>query len=119
MIVHPIWFYLIGVSDGIKTMASFILTGTIVITLICIVISMIEECGINKKFLKAIAISFILSALVLAFTPNESTCYKMLAASLLTTDNLTSAETEGKEVVDYIVDIANQLLKEDDNKENK
>lgn len=119
MIVHPIWIYLIGVSDGIRTMASLILTGTIVITIICIVTSMIEVCGINKKFLKAIAISFILSVLVLAFTPNESTCYKMLAASLLTTDNLTSAETEGKEVVDYIVDIANQLLKEDDNEENK
>lgn len=118
MIVHPIWIYLIGVSDGIKTIASFILAGAIVITFIYIVASIIEA-YINKKFLKTMIISCVLSALVLAFTPNESTCYKMLAASLLTTDNLTSAETEGKEVVDYIVDIANQLLKEDDNEENK
>lgn len=119
MIVHPIWIYLIGVSDGIKTMASFILAGAIVITFIYIVTSIVEAYVINKKFLKAMIISCVLSALALTFTPNESTCYKMLAASLLTTDNLTSAKTVGKEVVDYIVDIANQLLKEDNNEENK
>lgn len=119
MIVHPIWIYLIGVSDGIKTMATFILAGVILITVVYVTASIIENCDIDMKFLKTMVISCVLSTLVLTFTPSESTCYKMLAASLLTTDNLTAAKDAGKEVVDYIIDIANQLLKEDDNEENK
>ena len=54
-------------------------------------------------------IPLIICIVVLILTPSKETCYKMLIASQVTTENIESAKETVKEVADYIVESAKEI----------
>ena len=119
-IINPFLFYLMGISEGAKNFFdgfgfTFTLFGGVII-----VLSILwkpdsnDECELRYysnvcKFKKLFIIG-IISMIINLFIPTQETCYQMLAASLVTSNNLTIAKDTAENVVDYIVESVDKLL---------
>lgn len=95
----------------------FAIAGCIVFTgFICCVDVYIEEAF--NAFKKPVII-FLLIGTLGVFIPSENTCYKMLAASLITPDNIEVVKDGTQELVNYIIDVADQITDDDDDDKDK
>lgn len=114
-IINPLFFYFISVTDVLRFL---LLIGGFGVVVICIFVGFIccvdydvEE--ILKFFKKPIMIGLIVGTIGI-FVPSENTCYKMLTASLITPDNIEVVKDGTQELVDYIIDVADQITEDDD-----
>lgn len=103
MIINPIWFYLMGVSEYLGMF--LIVFGVISLIsgfTVALVASILEFKidGIFKKFFIIGGIVTFLGCLM----PSKETCYQMLIASVITKDNIEFTVETSKEVVDYIIE---------------
>lgn len=116
MIINPIWFYLADVAVSLgETLFGFATVGTM--TIIIIFVCYFLGADVSEKLLKttkklipACAIFFIIASLI----PAKETCYQMMAASLVTKENIKYVGETGREIVDYIVDSIDTLLEENE-----
>ena len=116
MIINPWLFYLIGVCDSLITFFMFlgvILLLTCVISIIVLTSTYVGNED-EKKYIKnsvkgAIVGTFFL--LISILIPPKEVSYQMLAASLITKDNIEYVTETGKDIVDYIIESANIILK--------
>lgn len=119
-IINPIFFYFIsvtGVLRNIMLIGSFAIAGCIVFAgFICCVDVDIEEAF--NAFKKPVIIFLLIGTLGI-FIPSENTCYKMLAASLITPDNIEVVKDGTQELVNYIIDVADQITDDDDDDKDK
>lgn len=122
-IINPIYFYLISVCGDLKL--AFMLAGFIgvIVATICIIIFITmkdqalnyedEECA-NKRL--KISIKCFIAGSIMCFVscliPSEDTCYKIMAASIVTPDNITAVGNSAQDVTDYIIDTINKISKE-------
>ena len=108
-IINPMWFYLIGVAEGIQ---AFFLTigimGVIIIGIISLIFTI--ETDEMPKFCKPIGILCAIMIFIGTLIPNQKTCYSMAIASVATTENLEYAAEAGKNVIDYITEKAIELI---------
>ena len=116
-IINPMWFYLIDIMESADNLF-FILS--VLSTLAAIVMFMgimTEEDPKTTpgifKLTKKIFIICITSIFLSILTPTSDTCYKMMAASVVTPDNITAVGETATDIVDYIVESVDTLLKED------
>lgn len=109
-IVNPWLFYLADVSNSIK--AATLTAGCIMI----VVFIIITFCGEDEtiKRTRVYIITGGVMVFVGLFFPKEETCYKMMAASLVTPENLQTVKGETQNVVNYIVEAVDQLLDNDE-----
>ena len=107
-IINPIWFYLIGVAEGIQafflTMGRMGMIVTVLIALVCAVEAEVPT------FCKPIVILCAIMIFIGSLIPNQKTCYSMAIASVATTENLEYASAAGKNVIDYITEKAIELI---------
>lgn len=119
-IINPIFFYFIsvtGVLRNIMLIGGFAIAGCIVFAgFICCIDVDIEE--VFNTFKKPVII-FLLIGTLGVFIPSENTCYKMLAASLITPDNIEVVKDGTQELVNYIIDVADQITDDDDDDKDK
>ena len=111
-IISPIWFYLIHVSNMIHVLSIFVL----VISIVGLVVLVAGEFDfypdeeenrrITKKYIKTCIIAMIICSIVLTLVPNAKTVYMMLAASVVTPDNIAGGE---EHIVNLITNIANAI----------
>ena len=111
-IISPVWFYLIHVSNMINVLSLFVLVISIV-GLVMLVAGEVdsypdeeENRRITKKYVKTCIIAMIICSLVLTLVPNERTVYMMLAASVVTPDNIAGGE---EHIVNLITNIVNAI----------
>lgn len=113
--INPLWFYLLGVSEGVK-IASIILS--VGLLFMCIFLGVIcIDCQFDDKnivkcfkaFLTAFAVTLMLSILV----PSEQTCKEMMIASVVTHENVDTAKQDVKEIVDYVFEKVEENSEED------
>ena len=97
-IISPVWFYLIHVFNMINVLSLFVLVISIV-GLVMLVAGEVdfypdkeENRRITKKYVKTCIIAMIICSLVLTLVPNARTIYMMLAASVVTPDNISVGE---------------------------
>ena len=107
-IINPLYIYLISIFSTLKIVLEFIMLFT---GMAILAVGMLYFLGeVNKKngkqILKTTTITFIISLLIYIFVPNENTCYKMMATSIVTPDNI---ETVKDETIKTIEEIANIL----------
>lgn len=112
-IINPMWFYLFYVFENIKGFLTVvgILCGVGAVCAIVCVLETSNETVIIKKAVKAFiigAITIFLSLLI----PNQKTSYAIMAASMLTPDNITIVGETTEDIVDYIVESVDTLLEE-------
>lgn len=114
-IINPLFFYFISVTNVLRFL---LLIGGFGLTAIVIFVGFI--CYIDYdaediiKFLKKPFIIGLIVGTIGIFVPSENTCYKMLAASLITPDNIEVVKDGTQELVDYIIDVADQITEDDD-----
>ena len=117
MIINPWLFYLIGVADSLSTF--FIALGvTLLLSCIVFIIVVLASCSYSdeyeekclKKSVKG-AITGAIFLFIAILIPPKDVSYQMLAASLVTKENIEYATETGKDIVDYIIESANTILK--------
>ena len=114
MIINPLWFYLINVSNNLQIVCGVIACLALVVILINILIyPILEDMGVEFKGLKTkLVIIGIICTFIGILAPSKETCYQMMVASLVTKENIKITAETGKEAVDYIVDSIDKLLDE-------
>ena len=119
-IINPLFFYFISVTDVLRLLLLIGGFGFAAIVLfvgfICCVDYDVEDI---IKFLKKPLIIGLIVGTIGIFVPSENTCYKMLAASLITPDNIEVVKDGTQELVDYIIDVADQITEDDDDDDDK
>lgn len=122
-IISPWILYAISVSDAMKCVCGVIGCILAVITLIMflgaddpdpndIVIDSKEQINdSDKKHIKQLFIISSIFLLLATILPNQNTGYRMLAASLITPDNIAGAEDHVIEVIDRLADIIADKMK--------
>lgn len=122
-IVSPLWFYLIGVVTNLKI---FLESVGWILLLLCIftIFFFVLDKSIEEGFktLKTLRKFIFLGLLCLFFNyaiPAETTCYQMIAASMITPNNIEAVGTVTENVVDYIIDSADKLLESSEEEKDK
>lgn len=105
-IINPWLFYLIDLFGGIKSINMFVLIELIVVLSISILIHIVEidEGFFTKKYFKYMAISVVISCIVMLVIPSKETMYKMVVAQNVTYENVEIASETIKDSVDYIIE---------------
>ena len=106
-IINPLFFYLISIISALKIASIFIMAFA-GITIIIVGIIYFEEViteKTGKRILKTATITLIVSMLICIFIPNEDTCYKMMAASIITPNNIETAKDETIKTIEEIANI--------------
>lgn len=111
-IIPPSWIYLIHVANTIYVLSIFVLMVSIV-TLLLLGIGFAMDPPESEKIkkyaikgLKICVVAIIVSVLVLVLVPDKKTMYAMIAASMITPDNISGVE---EHVIDIITNIANAV----------
>ena len=116
-IISPVWIYLIHLSNTIYTAAAVL---DVIVVIAWIAMFMYKDCeffgdpdpseekrirSINKA-MKRCVIVMIICSIILIVVPDQKTMYQMLAASLITPDNISAVE---EHVIELIKQIANAV----------
>ena len=104
-IINPLWFYLIETLPDFSAIACAICGITIFIKFLGIIIN-------NDDFIKIKSKTLIIIMICTSLIPTPSTCYKMLAASMVTPDNIAAVGETATDIVDYIIESVDTLLEE-------
>ena len=110
-IVNPIYFYLANVGDTVQILAGIVMAITaIIMTGLFVDIWADESNGKESqkkaRALKALAAICIVSTVLKIFVPSSQTVYQMIAASVITPDNINMTQ---ENIVDFINNIAKAL----------
>jgi len=119
--INPIWFYWLGVCDGLQTLAIIfaILAGCTLIVFIAAYIYNYfmafaykenkNYISICKNGIKWSAIVFIPLLLIAIFAPNKQTMIEMQVASIATKTNAEWTVEQLKGITDYIIERINSV----------
>ena len=107
-IISPVWIYLINLASTIHSLSICIWTASLFIGLF-VFIGAIEFDGPDseksrRRCLKIFAIIMLVCFILLVLIPNKQTMYAMLAASIITPDNISGSE---EHLIDLTTKIAN------------
>ena len=112
--INPIWFYLINISEGVKTF--FGVAGGIVLILSIIALCLwgldnaIDFANLDddeKKVvtaIKKIIITSLISIFICILIPSKEACVEMMIASQVTHENVSATKEEVYEIIDYVTD---------------
>ena len=104
-IVSPWLLYLVGLCDSIHT-CIVVLEGillAIIFTILFVVDSDNEDTSSYIKNLKIFIISFVVFGVINCIIPTKETALQMLAASVVTPDNIQAVQGN---IVDFISEVA-------------
>lgn len=102
-IISPWWFYLIGIAGYVK--GALILGAGILGFLSVIVILDCYEKS-DKNFYIRVCIAAAVILLLAALIPDRQTAYSMLAASVITPDNIQAVQGN---IVDFVASVAKSI----------
>ena len=112
-IINPLWFYLIGISEGLAGATIVLAVLLIFAAVIMIICYGVEQdcrtpneklCSFFKRNAKRSFIIGIVCTILAVFTPSEKTCYQMMAASIVTPDNIETVIDTTKDGVEWLID---------------
>ena len=116
MIINPWLFYLINIAGSAKIIIGTLGGFLAFLSLIIFIVFSIENTKNEKqenlyKFsIKGFIIGLIMTIFIV-FIPSEKACYQMLTASLVTKDNIEYVTETGKDLIDYIIESAETLFR--------
>lgn len=119
MLINPWIFYLIGIANAL--IEFFMIIGMIAIIGGCITtLILFVEDGFTKYTKTSIKV--VIFGIVFTFIglliPTKEVSYQMLAASLVTKDNIEYVTEAGKDLVDYIIETAERVSETIEGEEN-
>ena len=90
-IINPIWFYICSIVDGIKDLAAGISIVSILFLYIILVFGPVIDCLNKKNIISLLKIGILIacvSFLIHVIVPSKEVCYQMMAASIITENNI-------------------------------
>lgn len=119
MLINPWIFYLIGTADALIEFFMMIGIFTIIGGGITALVISIED-GFTKYVKKGIKVAIfgIIFTFISLLIPTKEVSYQMLAASLVTKDNIEYVTEAGKDLVDYIIETAERVSETIEGEEN-
>lgn len=102
-IISPWWFYLVGIV-GYVGMALKI--GALSLSSLAVIVVLDCEEESTKKLCIWTGVTAIVMLLLSAFIPDRQTAYTMLAASVITPDNIQAVQGN---IVDFIANVAKSM----------
>lgn len=125
-IISPIWFYLVNLFDKVGNLAmALIIGGLILVAILIIVLGIVETEGEFESdeertkwygILKKSIIITISAAVLYCAVPSETTCYKMMAAQVVTPDNISTVGKTSEDIINYIVESVKEITDSNDKK---
>ena len=113
-IISPIWFYLVNLFSKVGDFAMALIIGGIILTGIFTIFILIvetegdfeseEERRKSYGYLKKCIITLIAAGVLYCAVPSETTCYRMMAAQVVTPDNIATVGKTGEDIINYCVD---------------
>lgn len=115
-IINPWLFYLIDKAEDIAFPLALIGIMFWIATIIMYFLaSDNEEWAVNfLKSTKLIRILLTIGLIIATLLPSKETSYKMLAASMVTPNNITAVGETAEDIIDYIVKSVDTLLEKED-----
>lgn len=127
-IISPIWFYLVNLFSKVGDFAmALIIGGIILIVLFAICLFIVETEGDFESeeerrrcygYLKKGIITIIAVGVLYCAVPSETTCYKMMAAQVVTSDNIATVGKTGEDIINYIVESVKEITDSNKNSES-
>ncbi len=112
-IIPPLWIYAIHVADTVYGVSLFALIVSLFALLLFFLNYAIDDPddtrkqkGLTTKGMKVCLVIIVVSVIVLILVPDKKTMYAMIAASVITPDNISGMENH---VVELIANIANAV----------
>ena len=110
-IISPWFFYWIEVSTNLIMLLITVGVGLVMGTFAHIAFRKMDREKPSPHCTRNIIIGMCL-IVISAFLPMQETCYKMMAASVVTPDNIALVGSTAEDIVDYIVDSVDELLED-------
>ena len=119
-IINPYIFYWISVLDSFKLTVQFVIVGSLIAIPFIVWLYLdatgsydseeriIAKLKIRHKWLKYNIIIFVISAIINVFTPSKEVAISMLAANVITSDNIVIAEDHIVELIEKIMAAVNK-----------
>lgn len=116
-IVNPIYFYLANVGDTVQILAGIVMTITTFI-MFCLLVDIWSDQNNDNdgnddnkhkakvQALKMLGVILAVSTALKIFVPSSQTVYQMIAASVITPDNINMTQ---ENIIDFINNIAKAL----------
>ena len=125
-IVSPIWFYLVNLASKVGDFAMALIIGgiilAIILTLMIIIIETEDDFEKERRrwysCLKKIVITVIAAGVLYCVAPSETTCYEMMAAQVVTPDNISAVGKTSEDIINYIVESVKEITDSDKNSES-
>lgn len=127
-IISPIWFYFVSLADKVGSLAMVLIIGGVILTAILAVFLLVVETEGDFEseeerrrwygYLKKGIITVIAAGVLYCAVPSETTCYKMMAAQVVTPDNIATVGKTGEDIINYIVESVKEITDSDKNSES-
>ena len=127
-IISPIWFYFVSLADKIGSLAVTLIIGGIIFSAILVIFLLVVEAEGDFEseeerrrwygYLKKGIITIIAAEVLYCAVPSETTCYKMMAAQVVTPDNIATVGKTGEDIINYIVESVKEITDSDKNSES-
>lgn len=127
-IISPIWFYLVNLFSKVGDFVmALIIGGIILIVLFAVCLFIVETEGDFESeeerrrcygYLKKGIITIIAVGVLYCAVPSETTCYKMMAAQVVTSDNIATVGKTGEDIINYIVESVKEITDSNKNSES-
>lgn len=117
-IINPALFYLIDLSKGLSFFFGIIGGFTLTVVFIVGLLVMCED-GYDTedkdvmetwKRIKYFLIVGLACIFMTVIIPSEETCYKMVAANIVTPKNIEAVSGTATDIIDYIVDSVEEII---------
>lgn len=127
-IISPIWFYLFNLFSKIELFTEVLIAiGVILTVILAIILIAVEVDGEfvseeeRKKwygYLKKSIITAIIAGIMYCAIPSESTCYKMMAAQVVTPNNISTVGKTSEDIINYIVEGVKEITDSNEDSES-
>ena len=127
-IISPIWFYFVSLADKIGSLAVTLIIGGIIFSAILVIFLLVVEAEGDFEseeerrrwygYLKKGIITIIAAGVLYCAVPSETTCYKMMAAQVVTPDNIATVGKTGEDIINYIVESVKEITDSNEDSES-
>lgn len=127
-IISPIWFYLVNLADKVGNFAmALIIGGIILVGILALLLIIVETEGDFEDeeerkrwygYLKRSIITVIAAGVLYCAVPSETTCYKMMAAQVVTPDNISTVGKTSEDIINYIVESVKEITDSNEDSES-
>lgn len=127
-IISPIWFYLVNLFSKVEILTeALIALGVILTVIFAIIVIAVEVDGEfiseeeRKKWygrIKKSIIIAIIAGIMYCAIPSEATCYKMMAAQVVTPDNISTVGKTSEDIINYIVESVKEITDSNEDSES-